>query len=157
MLCNAAQPSSTKSYSLDLLASMHLISRVLPHVAQAMPHGRVVLCALLALAGRDAFKLQDRAVNTNCKRARDRRFTKAWSSATLPKPPRNPPVLPPFKQARQLVPAHVVLQIKVRLLCLLVMGCHHHIPPIHFQVPPHSHHRPPSTVRQADSALSLRL
>lgn len=49
------------------------------------PTAHVVLCTLLALAGRlgwNTLKLQDRPVNILSRRTRDRRLSEAWSSAT---------------------------------------------------------------------------
>lgn len=124
-----------------------------------IPHGHVVLCTLLALAGRDAFKLQDRARNTLSKRARDRRFSKAWSSATLTYPHGIHSSCPHSNRYDSLYRLHVVLQIECDC-CVTGHGLPSPHPSIHFQVPLPINQivdRRPSTVRQADSAPSLRL
>lgn len=122
-LCDAAQSSTMEELlprrpgqpALDIAGLYHKSHTPCPSMPLHVPHGHVVLCALLAPVGAGWFKCAQITGQGSkySQQASPRSPLQQGPGPALPKPPRNPPVLPPFKHVLQLVPAHVVLQIQV--------------------------------------------
>lgn len=119
-LRNAAQRSNHGTPpSLVLLADMHCTSRALPHVACHMPRGpwpmaHVVLCWCWRVGKCPNYS---RVLCSRCSASEPAIAAPAGPGPALlpalePEPPRNPPVVPPSRQVRQPVPAHVALQVE---------------------------------------------